>query len=58
MHEYYEIPLQLLFTLGTEHFLELCSRYLTDALADEYESMMAYEYWERRGQGWRWLLGL
>ncbi|MBI4499417.1 MAG: hypothetical protein HY689_16135 [Chloroflexi bacterium] len=35
MHEYYEISISTLIAMSKDEFLERCSRYLEDALADE-----------------------
>jgi hypothetical protein len=35
MHQYFEMSIEQLVALDKEDFLELCSRYLVESLADE-----------------------
>jgi hypothetical protein len=59
-HEYYEIPLWLLFEMSDTAFLDLCARYLVAALAEDKRMATDYEArdYSRRYLGVDWTLGL
>lgn len=62
-HEYFEIPLWVLFEMSDTAFLDMCARYLTDALFQDKQNdidRQSREY-ARRWMGWDvdgWILGM